>query len=162
MVTITIEEKHLMESIILQCKECFVGMVDPKGLPYVIPMNFGYSDDIIYLHSAPEGYSITALSANPDICITFCSETSLTHQDEEVACSYRIQGQSVICRGKVQFVEDYDEKITALNILMKQYSEKPFKYSEPSIRNVKVWKIKINEMSGKIFGVPYKESLKYK
>jgi nitroimidazol reductase NimA-like FMN-containing flavoprotein (pyridoxamine 5'-phosphate oxidase superfamily) len=161
MVTITIEERKTIEEIINQCKECFVGMVDTEGLPYVIPMNFGYSEDIIYLHSAPEGSSVRFLEKNPNVCITFCTESTITHQNEEVACSYRIKGSSVICRGKVEFIEDFDLKIEALNKLMKQYTNHSFKYSDPAIRNVKIWKVEIDEVSAKIFGVPYKESHHY-
>lgn len=161
MVTITIEEREFVEATIKKCKECFVGMIDDEGLPYVIPMNFGYSDDVIYLHSAPEGSSIRYLEKNPNVCITFCTDNTLTYQNEEVACSYRIQGSSVLCRGKVTFIEDYDAKIEALNLLMRQYTEKPFKYSEPAIRNVKIWKVSVDKVSGKVFGVPYKESHTY-
>lgn len=162
MVTITIEEREFIEKTIRECKECFAGMIDTEGLPYVIPMNFGYKDDVVYLHSGPEGNAVRSLTANPDICITFCTDSVITHQNEEVACSYRVQGSSVICRGRVEFVEDFDEKVEALNILMEQYTKRPFKYSDPAVRNVKIWKIKIDRISGKIFGVPYKKSHEYK
>jgi len=162
MVTITIEEREFIETTIRQCKECFVGMIDAEGMPYVIPMNFGYKNDVIYLHSGPEGSSIRYLENNPNVCITFCTDNELTHQNEEVACSYRIQGSSVICRGKVVFVEDFDGKVSALNILMGQYTDASFKYSDPSVRNVKVWTVEIDTVSARIFGVPYKESHKYK
>lgn len=162
MVTITIEEREIIEKAIRECRECFVGMVDTEGRPYVIPMNFGYNDDIIYLHSAPEGSSIRILENNPDVCITFCTETELTHQNREVACSYRIKGTSVICRGKVSFVEDFDEKVKVLDIIMSQYSRESFKYSDPSVINVKVWRVEVEQVSARIFGVPYKESHQYK
>ncbi len=161
MVTITIEEREFIEATIGQCKECFVGMIDTEGMPYVIPMNFGYKDDVIYLHSAPEGSSINNLESNPNVCITFCNDNKIVCQNEEVACSYRVQGSSVICRGKVVFVENYDEKVNALDILMEQYTDMPFKYSEPSVRNVKVWKVEVDKISARKFGVPYKESHNY-
>ncbi|MDU1904410.1 MAG: pyridoxamine 5'-phosphate oxidase family protein [Dysgonomonas sp.] len=161
MVTITIEEKELIEGIIKQCKECFVGMIDEDNKPYVLPMNFGYKNGIIYLHSAPEGTSIRSLEKNPEVCITFSTPSVITHQNEEVACSYRVKGSSAMCKGKVVFVEDYDEKVKVLDVLMENYTDMPFKYSEPSVRNVKVWKVEIEEMTGRLFGVPYKESHKY-
>lgn len=161
MVTITIEEREFIETTIKQCKECFVGMIDTDGLPYVIPMNFGYKNDVIYLHSGPDASSVKNITANPNVCITFCTDNKLTHQNEEVACSYRIQGSSVICRGKVSFEEDYEAKVEALNILMQQYTNRPFKYSEPAIKNVKIWKVEIDKVSGKKFGVPYKDSHSY-
>ncbi len=162
MVTITIEEREIIEKAIRECKECFVGMIDTQGFPYVIPMNFGYKDDAVYLHSGAEGSSIHSLEQNPNVCITFCTDTELTCQNSEVACSYRVKGVSVICRGKVIFVEDFDEKVKALDTLMAQYTTLPFKYSKPSVINVKVWKVDVEQMSARFFGVPYKESHDYK
>ncbi|NQV01776.1 MAG: pyridoxamine 5'-phosphate oxidase family protein, partial [Bacteroidia bacterium] len=42
-------------AIISRCQICHVAMVDTKGKPYLVPMNFGFVDDIIYLHSAQKG-----------------------------------------------------------------------------------------------------------
>ena len=162
MITVTIEERHLIEDIITRNKVCYVGMIDTEGMPYVIPMNFGYHDDILYLHSAQEGSSISSLEKNPDVCITLCTEPSLTYQNEEVACSYRMKGASAICRGKVVFIEGYDEKVQALNILMKQYTSKSFTYSVPAVNNVRVWKVVIDSISTKVFGVPHPNSRNYK
>ena len=55
MKTVIIEDKQRIESIILHCDACFVGITDLEGNPYVVPMNFGYENGIIYLHSGPEG-----------------------------------------------------------------------------------------------------------
>ena len=49
MKTVIIEDKQRIESIILHCDACFVGITDLEGNPYVVPMNFGYENGIIYL-----------------------------------------------------------------------------------------------------------------
>lgn len=162
MMTLTIEERNIIDEIIVKNHLCYVGMIDMDGMPYVIPMNFGYENDIIYLHSAQEGSSITSLENNPNVCITFCSNPSLTYQNEEVACSYRMKGSSVICRGKVKFETDFDEKVKALDIIMKQYTERKFTYSIPAVNNVRVWKVEIDSISTKVFGVPHPNSRNYK
>lgn len=162
MITVTIEERHLIEDIIAKNTICYVGMIDKEGLPYVIPMNFGYQDDIIYLHSAQEGSSIEALSINPNVCITFCTESTLTYQNKEVACSYRMKGASVICRGKVVFEENFQEKVKALDVIMKHYSSRSFTYSDPAVNNVRIWKVEIDSISTKVFGVPHPNSRNYK
>jgi len=163
MITITLEERELINEIIKRNKICYVGMVDMESKPYTIPMNFGFdaANDILYFHSAQEGHSISSLEKNPDVCITFCSEPSLLYQDVEVACSYRMKSSSVLCRGKVAFEEDYNEKIKALNIIMAQYCDREFVYSEPSVKNVKIWKVQIESFSTKIFGAPHPKSTGY-
>ena len=162
MLTIAIEERHIAEDIIARNKLCYVGMIDLEGMPYVLPMNFGYQDDIIYLHSALEGSSINALKKNPQVCITFCTDPQLAYQNAEVACSYRMKASSIICRGKVVFEEDYDRKIEALNIIMKQYTDRIFNYSVPAVNNVLVWKVEIESISTKVFGVHHPNSRNYK
>ncbi len=155
MKTVTIEDKEKIEQIIAACDVCYVGMVDPEGAPYVIPMNFGYKDEVLYLHSGQEGSSIEMLKQNNKVCITFCTRQELVYQNVQVACSYRMKGSSVICRGEVHFPEDLQEKRDALDILMKQYTDRPFTYSDPAVRNVKIWKIPIDSMTVKEYGVPY-------
>ena len=156
MKTLTHTKKEQIEQIIRMCKVCFVGMADTDGTPYVLPMNFGYRDGIVYLHSAQEGRSISVLERNPHVCITFCTDAQLVFQNVEVACSYRMRSASVIGWGKVRFEEDFDQKTEALNILMEQYSDRPFSYGAPAVRNVKIWVVELEEISCKEFGVPYR------
>ena len=59
MKTLIHTDKEQIESIIRQSDVCFVGMADTDGTPYVLPMNFGYKDGVIYLHSAQDGRSIS-------------------------------------------------------------------------------------------------------
>lgn len=162
MITVTIEEREIIDKIIRKNIVCYVGLIDLDDRPYVIPMNFGYAGDTLYLHSAPEGRSVEALKKNPNVCITFSEGHELIYQNEEVACSYRMKSSSVICRGRVVFENDFDKKIECLNIIMKQYSDREFKYSDPAVKNVLIWKVEIEEVSSKIFGTPHKYSKRYK
>ena len=156
MKTITHTDQAFIEKMILQCEICYVGVVTPENTPYVIPMNFGYLENVLYFHSAPEGRVIDCLNRNPNICVTFCTVDKLVFQHSEVACSYRMKSASVMAFGKVSFIVDIEEKRNALNIIMKHYSDKKFEYSDPAIRNVKIWKVPIDTMSCKEFGMPYK------
>ena len=78
MKTFIIEDKQRIESIILHCDVCFVGIVDMEGNPYVVPMNFGYEDGIIYLHSGPEGSKVEMLNTIIMSVSLLVSDTSLS------------------------------------------------------------------------------------
>lgn len=156
MKTVVLDEQEKVEEIISRCDICYVGMVDSENNPYVIPMNFGYQDGVIYLHSGPTGHSIDILNHNNNVCITFSIDHELVFQHPQVACSYRMKAKSVICRGKVHFIENLEDKRNALNIIMKQYSDKTFEYSDPAVKNVKIWEIPIDSISAKEYGVPHK------
>ena len=155
MKTLVHTEKEHIEEIIRSCDVCFVGLADTDGTPYVIPMNFGYQNGVIYLHSAQEGRSISILERNPKVCVTFSTDHDLVFQHPEVACSYRMRSKSVIGWGKVRFEEDFDKKTEALNIIMKQYSDKEFRYSDPAVKNVKIWLVDLDEITCKEFGAPH-------
>lgn len=155
MKTVTIEEREKIEQIIQRSDICFLGITDLEGNPYVIPMNFGYKDGVIYLHSGPTGSSIDMLARNNNVCITFSIDHELVFQHPKVACSYRMKAKSVICRGKVNFIEDMEKKREALDIMMQHYSSREFVYSDPAVRNVKIWEIPIERVTAKEYAVPH-------
>ncbi len=155
--TIFITDPTEIESIINQCDVCFVGMIEEDGSPYVIPFNFGYADREIILHSAPEGKHLNLLALDNRVCVTFSSGHDLVYQHPDVACSYSMLSKSVLCKGVVTFIEELDEKEQKLNQLMKNYTDRPVKYSKPALANVKVWSIKVDEMTSKAFGQNFKK-----
>ncbi|MGQ1890227.1 pyridoxamine 5'-phosphate oxidase family protein [Thermophagus sp. OGC60D27] len=155
MKTYLINDQKFIDEVILSCKICFAGVVDEDGLPYVVPMNFGYEQGVFYLHSAPEGRIIRALERKNDICLTFNFGEELAFQHPEVACSYRMKARSVVAEGKVTFVEDMEQKRHALDCIMAQYSRKQFKYGDPAVRNVKIWRVDITNIGCKEFGAPH-------
>jgi len=150
--TILITDKKEIEEIISHCDVCFVGMIETDGSPYVIPMNFGYAEGELILHSGPEGKKISLLGLNNRVCVTFCSDRKLVYQHPDVACSYSMLSKSVLCKGSVSFIDDMTEKETAMNLTMKHYTDRTFKYSKPALTNVKVWRVTIDQMTAKAFG----------
>jgi uncharacterized protein len=155
--TSVITDKDTMEAIIAQCNICFVGLSERDGSPYVLPMNFGYIDGKIILHSASEGKHIQLIEADNRVCVTFCTDGKLVYQHPDVACSYSMQSKSVMCKGKIAFIEDMDEKEAALKVFMKNYSDREFKFSAPAVKNVAVWVIQVEEMTAKSFGQNFKQ-----
>ena len=155
MQTLVHQDQVFIEEVLREAKICFVGMADTDGTPFVIPMNFGYRNGSFYLHSAQEGRSISILSRNPKVCISVSVDNSLVFQNAEVACSYRMKAKSVIAWGKVVYEEEDERKREALDIIMKQYVDRPFRYSDPSVHNVKIWRVDVEEITCKEFGAPH-------
>lgn len=153
MKTITIDNPAEIEAIIRKCPYCMVGITDTEGNPYVLPMNFAYQDGVVYLHSGPGGSKVEMATRHPQVCITFCEGHELVYMHKQVACSYSMKSRSVICRGKVRFIEEMEEKRKALALLMKQYTENECRYAEPTVRNVKIWEVKVEKMSCRSFGL---------
>lgn len=150
--TFFIEDRNTINEIIKSCRICFVAMSD-KNVPYVIPMNFALEGDVVILHSAQGGRMWDTIKNNPQVCISWNQGEDLSWQNEKVGCSYRMVSKSALVEGKVEFVEDYQEKERCIHKLMAQYSELSFKFSKPAINNVGVMKVHIEKITAKEFGV---------
>ena len=141
-----------MFQIIDKCEACYVSMVDQHNMPYVVPLNFGLKDGVIYLHSSRTGKKLDILRNNKNVCIAFSTDHQLRFQHEDVACSYVMKYRSILVYGHIEFIEDIEDKIEAMNLVMKKYVGKEFSYNEPAIREVCVYKVIISEMTGKKLG----------
>jgi nitroimidazol reductase NimA-like FMN-containing flavoprotein (pyridoxamine 5'-phosphate oxidase superfamily) len=147
-----ITNREEIEKIIKKCKVIFVGM-SVGDEPYVLPFNFGYKDGIFYIHGTPEGKKIDYLKANPQVCISLEIDSELFVRHETMACSYSMTYTSIVAYGKAEFIDDFDSKVEAFNIIMSQYTGRSFTYSKPSIDNVAVIRIPCHEITGHIRGV---------
>ena len=150
--TLFIENRDEINKIITSCKTCYLAMA-ADNKPYVLPMSFALDGDSVVLHSAQSGRMWETLKTNPNVCITWSLGEDLAWQDIRVGCSYRVQSKSVLVEGKVEFVDEFDEKTRLLKVFMKQYSDREFKFSKPAVENVGVFKVKIEKVSAKEFGV---------
>jgi len=147
-----IHDRNKIDLILKQCKTCFVAMSD-NNIPYILPLNFAMDGDRVILHSAQQGRMWETIKKNPKVCINWTLGEELAWQDVQVGCSYRVKSKSVIVEGTAEFVDDMEEKERLIKKFMTQYSDLPFKFNEPAIRNVGIILVHIDKLSAKEFGV---------
>ena len=145
-------DRSEMEEIIRKCQVCQIAMVDPDGMPYILPFNFGYEVGILYFHSARTGKKIEILTHNPHVCVEFSTDYLLRFQSEKVGCSYTMKYRSVLAYGKVEFIEDPEQKTRLKNIVMRNYVSGEFTYNQPSMNEVCCWIVRVDKLEGKING----------
>ncbi len=150
--TLFIEDRKEIENVIRACKTCYLAVCD-EGKPYVLPMNFALDDNAIVLHCGRGGRLWDTLHKNPSVCINWTLGEELAWQDIKVGCSYRVKSKSVIVEGTAERIDDYDEKNRLLQVLMAQYSDLEFKFNPPAVRNVGLFRVFIQKMTAKEFGV---------
>ena len=145
--------KEEVDQIINKCEVCTVGMIDGENGPYVLPFNFGYKNNRLYIHSGPEGKKISIWEKDNRVCVSFSTDYQMRIQNEEVACSYSMRYKSVLVYGEVKTISDIAEKESVLNIIMEKYSGKTnFVYSKPALENVKVFEIVVSKVESRIYG----------
>ena len=147
-----ITDRSEMFQVIEKCNVCYVSMVDQNNMPYVVPFNFGVKDGFIYLHSSPKGKKTDILKQNNNVCIAFSTDHQLKYQNEAVGCSYAMRYRSVLVYGQIEFIEKWEDKIEAMNIVMRQYTDREFTFNTPAIREVCAYRVVIKEMTGKMLG----------
>ena len=140
-----------IEEVLGRAMICRLGLcID--NIPYVVPMNFAYMNNCLYLHSAKEGKKIDIIRQNPNVCFEVEEDTELV-KGGAVACRWGMKFKSVIGFGTASLIEDKAEKKKALDLIMQQYSdEKNFKYKDEQVDAVTVLQIRITEMSCKKSG----------
>ena len=144
-----ITEKSEIEAVIQKATVCRIGMSD-NNIPYIVPMCFGYQEDAIYVHGSLKGKKTDILKKNQNVCFEFDINTEVV--EGEKACKWSMKYKSVIGFGKAIFLNELDDKRKALNIIMNQYSDRPFDFLEKAISETSVIKIEIESMTGKQSG----------
>ena len=135
--------------VLSRAKVCRLGLCEGDR-PYVVPLCFGYEDNALYLHSAGQGKKLDILRKNNNVCFEVDIDCQITEADK--SCDWGMKFKSVIGFGKATFIEDAEQKCKALDVIMQQYSEKSFDYTEEAIKNTTIIKIEIETMTGKQSG----------
>ena len=140
-------EREFLDSIIHNSEICHLACcLDDK--PYVIPISFGYDGKTIYFHTARDGKKNEIFLKNPQVCLGFETNIKLI-SDRENACKWSFDFQSVIAAGEIKEIADQDLKNYGLNQIMFHYSEQNWTLPEQRVRNINVWQVTIDTITGK-------------
>lgn len=151
-----ITDPNTIQRILNEAEICRIALSDGEK-PYIVPMNFGYKDNTLYLHSADEGYKIDILKVNNNICFQMDIKTEMVSSDNP--CNWGMKYLSVIGSGKAHLIDDLPGKKEAFDIIMAKYSLKSdesdgklFEYSDDALNKVLMIKVEVEEITGKKSG----------
>lgn len=149
-------------AILEKCEIVRLAMVD-EGIPYIVPLNFGYGVETteenqangekketvtLYFHSAAEGRKIDILKKNPYVCFEGDCSVKLTKGQD--ACSWSTEFESVIGYGRVSFLTEVADKKKALDIMMGRYGfEGTPVYPEELLERMSLYQLTVESISGK-------------
>lgn len=135
-----------LEQILWQGKVCQLAIA-AEPTPYLVPLSYGYREEVLYFHSAAEGYKIELLKNNPLVSFSVFIDLGIVEAEE--ACHWGVRFRSVTGRGRVEFVVDPKQKEDALQLLMAQYSDKEFELPPAAVAETTIFKLIIEQMVGK-------------
>ena len=133
-----------------------ISSVDENGFPQIIPMNFVFINDTVYMHSHIRGEKLDNIRRNQkvgfevDKSLEFLPSYFSDPTDASLADTLYI---SVVIKGNASIVSDKKEKTDALNGLMKKYQPEggyePIKPDMDVLKEVEVIKIIPESLRGK-------------
>lgn len=133
-----------------------IASIDENGYPQVIPMNFVFLDDVIYMHSHTRGEKLENISRNNKVGFEVDRELEFLpsyFEDPKNASLADTLYISVVIKGKGEIVKDNNEKTNALNGLMKKYQPEgryePISPEMAVLDEVAVIKVTPESMKGK-------------
>ena len=133
-----------------------ISSIDENGFPQIIPMNFVFINDAVYIHSHIRGEKLDNIKRNQkvgfevDKSLEFLPSYFSDPTDASLADTLYI---SVVIKGNASIVSDKKEKTNALNGLMKKYQPEggyePIKPDMDVLKEVEVIKIIPESLRGK-------------
>ncbi len=101
-----------------------ISSIDENDFPQIIPMNFVFLNDTIYVHSHVKGEKLDNISRNNKVGFEVDRELEFLpsyFEDPDDASLADTLYISVVIKGIASFVTNRDEKTLALNGLMEKY-----------------------------------------
>ena len=119
------------------------------GYPYAVPVNYVFIDGKIYIHSAKYVYKIDALKQNDKVCFTAILNSQI------IPDKFTAAFESVVAFGKASFIDDGDEKLTALRTFIERFSpdhqEAGERFIHAAYEKTQIIRIDVEQMTGKAY-----------
>lgn len=133
-----------------------VASIDENGFPQIIPMNFVFLNDAVYMHSHVKGEKLDNIARNNKVGFEADRELEFLpsyFEDPHNASLADTLYISVVIKGIASFVSDREEKTLALNGLMTKYQPEgqydPIQSEMRVLDAVNVFKVTPQTLHGK-------------
>lgn len=143
-------DRDIIDAKIQEADICRLALCDGL-IPYIVPMHFAYNDNTLFFHCAKEGRKLDLIKNNNNVC--FEMECNVEIVETEKPCNWTTRYYCIIGNGIAELIEDYNDKLKALNLITKKYAKQlKHEYDEGLVNRLCVIKVEITEVSGKKSG----------
>jgi hypothetical protein len=143
-------DKKIIQEILAKSEFCRIAINDDE-FPYIVPLNYGYSDNILYFHSAATGKKIDLIRINNKVC--FEIEYSSQVIQHEQPCKWATKYLSIIGFGEIEIIDGNTEKKRGLDIIMNHYGKvTDNQYTEAQVNKLVIFKLTIMNLTAKRSG----------
>ena len=139
-----VTDKDHIDAIFKESIVCRVAFNDSPA-PYIIPMNYGYHDNKLYLHTANVGLKLELIEKNNNVGFEIDNKVEIVHGKNGTTLKY----QSIVGEGTIEIVKDVEDKQMCLKYLIEHHGGRFSRHSEKSIAGVTMLVIHINKLTAK-------------
>jgi hypothetical protein len=145
-----IRDRQVLQEILQGAVICRIAMMDGDR-PYILPVNYGYSDGCLFIHSAPEGKKIDLLRKNRQVCFEVEDRPEVIKGER--ACDWTTRYRSVVGYGEVEILTDEAGRRRGMEIIMAQHGAPDLiDFNQRNLDRMVILKLRITSMTGKKSG----------
>ena len=120
------------------------------GKPYIVPVNYAYVAEKIFIHCNIKGRKLDNIRSNPNVCFEV-SEPHKLYKDRK-PCNFGVRFSSVLVFGSAEIVEEPAMKAMGVRAIIEKYAgDMPVdEISQAQLNSIEVIAITVEDMTGKI------------
>ncbi|MDK2956439.1 MAG: uncharacterized protein PWQ57_1935 [Desulfovibrionales bacterium] len=142
-----IKDRKRVEELLRSCATLQLGLWDGEK-PYVVTVDFGYTDNAIFFHSAMDGRKMDCIRANGLASFTTVVEKELIRAED--GCGYTTHYTSISGSGRAVVIETPKAKAAALDVILAQHQGPTGGYPDNVLQRTAVVRIDLDELVGKV------------
>ncbi len=116
-----------------------------EPVPYIVPMNYGYYNNKLYLHSANKGLKLDLLKKNNNVAFEIENKIEMVQIIDGTTMKY----QSIIGQGIIRILESDQDKQEALKHLIEHSGGQFRRHEEKTLNRVTMLEIEITKLTAK-------------
>ena len=148
-----ITDKAMIEKFLTEQSIIRIGYYD-KGNDevYIVPLNYGYIVEndqyIFYMHGGKKGRKFELTKDGPKVGFEIDGHYELMRDD--VACKHTAKYQSIIGNGKIELINNIEDKKKAISIIMEHATGKTgFEYNQKMLEALGIYKLTATKLTCK-------------
>jgi nitroimidazol reductase NimA-like FMN-containing flavoprotein (pyridoxamine 5'-phosphate oxidase superfamily) len=144
-----ITDQKIIVDILSKSEICRIGISD-NDTPYIVPLNYGYLDGILYFHSASQGKKVELLRKNSRVSFEIEYASEIIKGDQP--CNWTTRYRSLMGSGNIEIVNDNEGIRNGLDVIMAHYGSNVNAYDEAYLKRIVILKLNIENISAKQSG----------
>ena len=148
-----ITDKAMIEKFLDEQHIIRIGYYDKKNDEvFIVPLNYGYIIEndqyIFYMHGAKKGRKFELSQDSPKVGFEIDGNYELIRGEQ--ACQHSAKYKSIIGNGKIELINDIEDKKKGIGLIMKQATGKTgFEFNQKMLEAVGIFKLTATKLTCK-------------